>query len=96
MLEALLAGLSVLPDETARLYHDLVMSRLSATTRQALEGLMKKGNYEYQSDFARQHHGEGLTEGKAPGVAKGLAEALLDFASLDELETWLDGGTQAC
>lgn len=70
VLAALLAALDVLPDDTARLYYDLVTSRLSAAARQALEDLMLKGNYEYQSDFARKYYGQGLAEGELKGIRR--------------------------
>ena len=123
VLHAMLAGLGVLPDDTARLYYDLITSRLSAATRQALEDAMNRGGYEYQSEFARKYYGQGKSEGLAEGKAQeacrlilrqlarrfgllggplqariealeidhleALAEALLDFESVAQLEGWL-------
>ncbi len=70
-----------LDEERARLYADLVLSRLGAAARAALEELMSAGKYEYQSDFAKKYvalgRAEGVVEGRAEGVAEGRAEAIL-------------------
>jgi hypothetical protein len=133
VLNAMLAGLGVLPDDTARLYYDLITSRLSAAARQALEDEMNRGGYEYQSEFARKYYGQGKSEGLAEGITQGkaqeasrlilrllarrlgllggplqariealaldhleaLAEALLDFESVAQLEGWLELHTGA-
>ena len=87
---AALAAVNDLDPERARLYWDLVLSYLSGAVRQALEKLMEKGKYEYQSDFARKYfaqgreegreegHEEGLQEGQVRGRQEGEAEALLE------------------
>ena len=36
-----------------------------------------KSGYEYQSDFAKKHVGEGRAKGIAEGEAKGMAKAVL-------------------
>ena len=70
-----------LDEERARLYADLVLSRLGAAARAALEELMSAGKYEYQSDFAKKYvalgRAEGVAEGRAEGDAHGRAAAIL-------------------
>ena len=70
---AALGALGQLDDERARLYVDLVWSRLNDAAKAALEALMQ-GNYEYQSDFARKYHGQGLQEGREEGGEEGKQE----------------------
>jgi hypothetical protein len=123
VLGAMLAGLVVLPDDAARLYYDLVTSRLTVATRRALEDAMNRGGYEYQGEFARKYVAEGVAQGVAQGKAQeacrlvlrqlarrlgllgeplqariealeleqfeALAEALLDFDAIVQLEEWL-------
>jgi hypothetical protein len=62
-----------LPDDTAKLYWDLIHASLTAATRAELEEMMASGNYEYQSDFARKYVAEGKAEGKAEAVLGVLA-----------------------
>lgn len=61
VLVAMLAGLASLHDDTAKLYYDLVLSRLGDAMRRALEDIMNKnkGGYEYQSEFARKYVAQG-------------------------------------
>ena len=66
-----------LDEERARLYADLVLSRLGAAARAALEELMSAGKYEYQSDFAKKYVALGRAEGVAEGDAHGRAAAIL-------------------
>lgn len=83
-LEVVLATLAALvgtSDEKARFYYDLVVSRLNEASRQALEGLMKTGTYEFQSEFARKYVAQGIAEGEARGEARGEAKALLTILS---------------
>ncbi|WP_428265737.1 hypothetical protein, partial [Haliangium sp.] len=49
----------------ACLYHDFVISHLSPSGLAAVKDLMLLEGYEYQSEFARKHHQEGLDEGLA-------------------------------
>ena len=74
VLLAMLEGLGVLQDDTAKLYYDLVWSRLTGPMQQALEEAMNKFGYEYQSDFARKYMAQGMAEGMAEGIAKGEAQ----------------------
>src|SRR5439155_23393108 len=70
---AFLGALPSLEADRARLYFDLVGGSLNEAARKAFEALMR-GNYEYQTDFARKYYGQGKTEGKAEGKADGKAE----------------------
>jgi hypothetical protein len=60
-----------LDEERAKLYADLVLSRLGEAAKAALEALMSSGKYEYQSDFAKKY----IAQGRAEGEAKARAEA---------------------
>ena len=62
--------------ERMRLYVDLAMSSLGEVARAALEALMRSGNYEYQSEFARQYVAQGREEGREEGREAGLQEGL--------------------
>lgn len=64
VLMAMLSGLDSLPEASAKLYYDLVTSRLAESMRRALEESMFKGKYEYQSDFARKYVAEGVAQGR--------------------------------
>ena len=73
--KATLAAAADLDEEHARLYADLVLSRLGAAARAALEELMIRG-YEYQSDFAKKWVAAGRVEGRAEGVAAARAQGV--------------------
>ncbi len=62
VLEALLAALSVVDEQKARLYADFVLMTLPEVTRKHWEVLMAVGTYEYQSDFAKKYVAEGKAE----------------------------------
>jgi hypothetical protein len=70
---AVFAALGGLDDDRARLYLDLVYSRLNDAAKSALEAVMQ-GNYEYQSDFARKYYGQGKAEGRQEGLQEGRFE----------------------
>ena len=74
VLLAMLSGLTGLHDDVARLYYDLVVSRLDDAARQALEDAMNVSGYEYQSEFARKYVAQGLAEGEAKGLAEGKSQ----------------------
>jgi len=65
-----------LEPERVRLYVDLALSSLNEVAREALEALMRNGNYEYQSDFARRYVAQGREEGRQEGRQEGLQEGL--------------------
>ena len=55
------------------LYPDFILAVLGEVARAALELIMNKANYEYQSEFARKY----ISLGKAEGKVLGQAELLL-------------------
>ncbi len=69
---ALMATLC-LSDARQLLYSDLVFAALSDAARVALEDIMARGTYEFQSEFAKKHQAKGRAEGEAAGEAKGEA-----------------------
>jgi hypothetical protein len=75
---AAVAAAGRLDEERAKLYIDLVLSRVRGAAKAALEELMQSGKYEYQSDFARKYIAMGKAEGRAEGVAQGLATSVLN------------------
>jgi hypothetical protein len=74
---AVLGAVGGVDDERARLYVDLVFSRLNDAAKSAFEALMQ-GNYEYQSDFARKYYGQGRQEGREEGRCEEAREAVLE------------------
>jgi hypothetical protein len=68
-------------DDLAKLYYDLVISALSDAARKAFEAMHLK-NYEYQSEFARKY----VAEGRQEGMAKGMAEAILQVLAARGVE----------
>ncbi|MFL5344244.1 MAG: hypothetical protein ACJ8AT_05595 [Hyalangium sp.] len=62
--------------ERVRLYVDLALSSLSEAARNALEALMQRGTYEYQSNFARKYVAQGREEGRQEGEQEALLEVL--------------------
>ncbi len=69
-----LAAVGDLDTERVRLYVDLAMSSLSEAARSALEALMQRGTYEYQSEFARKYV-RGASEGARRGFRRGFMKA---------------------
>jgi hypothetical protein len=74
--QTVLAAVGGLDTERVRLYVDLAMSSLSGAARSALEELMQRGTYEYQSEFARKYVAQGLEEGRHEGERAALFEVL--------------------
>ena len=64
---AAIAAVQGLDAEQASLYSDLVVSSLNDAARIALEKLMQRGKYEYQSDFVRKYILQGRLEGRLEG-----------------------------
>ena len=56
--------ISALDDQTATVYHDLIMRALSAAFRQELKAMVASGKYVFQSEFAKKHQGLGREEGR--------------------------------
>jgi hypothetical protein len=71
---AVLAAVGGLDAERVRLYVDLVLGSLGAAARGALEELMERGTYEYQSEFARKYVAQGREEGRKEGREEGREE----------------------
>lgn len=72
--QAVMSAVAGLEDERVQLYVDLALSSLSAVARAALEALMRSGNYEYQSEFARKYFAQGREEGRQEGRQEGREE----------------------
>ena len=72
-----LAAVGGLETERVELYVDLVLGSLGKAARSALEELMERGTYQYQSDFARKYIAKGRAEGREEGLQKGREEGLL-------------------
>lgn len=71
-----LAAVAGLDAERVRLYVDLAMASLSEAARTALEALMHRGTYEYQSEFARKYVAQGREQGLHEGERAALLEVL--------------------
>jgi len=84
--QTVLATVGGLDAERLRLYVDLTLSSLREAARNSLEALMKSGNYEYQSEFARKYVAEGLEEGLQKGRQEGELTALFEVLDARGLE----------
>jgi hypothetical protein len=73
-----LAAVGGLETERVELYVDLVLGSLGKAARGALEELMERGTYQYQSDFARKYIAKGLQEGLQKGREEGREEGLCE------------------
>jgi hypothetical protein len=102
--QTVLAAVGGLDTERVRLYVDLAMSSLSEAARHALEELMQRGTYEYQSEFARKYVAQGREEGLHEGeraallevldarglqVEEGARQRILACMELSQLKLWL-------
>ena len=76
--QAVLSAVEGLESERVRLYVDLALSSLNEVARAALEALMRSGNYEYQSEFARKYVAQGREEGRQEGEMQALLQSLLE------------------
>ncbi len=79
LAKAALTACHGLADDRALYYSELVFLSLDQIAKAALEKLMASGHFEYQSDFARKHRGEGRIEGRLEGRVEGRAEAVVAF-----------------
>ena len=68
-----LSAFSILPEDRARLYLDVILAALPPHLRKALETMR---GYVYQSEFARKYYFEGLEEGRSKGLEEGRSEGL--------------------
>jgi len=67
-----------LPEDQKQLYLDVILARLPALVRTALEAHMR--GYEYQSEFARTYYNQGRSEGRSEGREEGLCSAVVKLA----------------
>ena len=88
--QTVLAAVVGLDAERVRLYVDLALSSLNDVARDALEALMRSGNYEYQSEFARQYVAQGREEGHQEGLQEGRQEGLQEGLQRGEVEALLE------
>ena len=73
-------AMSVLPEHQAIVCYDLVRASLNEAARRALEEHMQPGKYEFKSDFALHHFGEGRKKGQEEGRQEGRQEGRLEAA----------------
>ncbi len=82
-------------------YTDFIYAGLGVVARAALEMLMNKANYEFQSDFARKYFSMGKAEGEARlllkllrfkgfTVSPELAARVESCQDLDQLDVWAE------
>lgn len=98
--QTVMAAVVGLEAERVRLYVDLALGSLSEAARNALEALMQRGTYEYQSNFARKYVAQGRYEGEQAALfevldARGLQvdeasrQQILACTDLEQLKVWL-------
>jgi hypothetical protein len=71
-----LAGCKPLDNARASLYADIIYANMGEIARRALEVFMDRGNYTYQTEFAKQHYGAGHHDGEVEGRRIMLLEQL--------------------
>ncbi|WP_017590955.1 hypothetical protein [Nocardiopsis potens] len=74
-LRAFAEALRSVSDDRFALYHDHVVAEFSAAARIHWEALMAESGSALKTEFARRHHGKGLSE----GLTKGEALAIIEF-----------------
>ncbi|AYY14015.1 hypothetical protein EF847_16195 [Actinobacteria bacterium YIM 96077] len=77
VLDAVASAFTIVDDEHAALYSDVVFGALPEAARHYLEALMTTKLREYQSDFVRRYVNQGRAEGKAQGQLEAEADAVL-------------------
>lgn len=104
--QTVMTALGGLDSERVRLYVDLAMSSLGEAARSALEALMQRGKYEYQSEFARKYVAQGRQEGEQAALlevldARGLQvdeparQRIMTCTDLAQLKSWLRKAARA-
>jgi hypothetical protein len=73
-LAAVLDVCRALDDERAVVYSDLLLASVSQAVREAVMTL--PAGYQFQSEFALKHRGEGRVEGRAEGQARAVVTVL--------------------
>jgi len=79
-----LAAVSVLPEDRATLYLDVIMAALPPLVRKALE----MQGHTYQSEFARKYYSEGREQGRVDGLRRGVLAVMrtkLDAVGSEEV-----------
>jgi hypothetical protein len=71
---AAVSVVSLLPEDRARLYLDVILAALPPSIRKTLEAQME--GYVYQSEFARKYYTQGREEGREEGLEQGHARGL--------------------
>jgi hypothetical protein len=74
--QAALAGSAHLDEDRSKLYFDLIMSSINAAARLVLQAMDMK-TYQYQSEFARRYHSQGIAEGHSQGEQTGRAALVI-------------------
>jgi hypothetical protein len=102
--QALASALTIVNDEQAALYTDVVAMALPEAARRTLEAMMRTRTYEYQSDFVRRYVFQGRAEGRVEGEARavlGVLEArgipvseearerIMTCTDVEQLDTWV-------
>ena len=90
--QTVLTAVGGLDASRLRLYVDLTLASLTEAARKALEELMKIGDYEYQSEFARTYVAQGIEKGRQEGLQEGELIALLEV--LDARGLKVDDGSR--
>ncbi|WP_396452965.1 hypothetical protein [Actinomadura sp.] len=100
VLTSVAAAIDRLSGDTGELYHDYLRARFSDTARKLLEETVKIADYEWESDFAKNHIARGKVQGEAKSVllvlkARGIAvpnevrERVENCTDTDQLERWV-------
>jgi hypothetical protein len=75
-----LSAVSLLPEDRAQLYLDVILAALPRAVGKELEAQMR--GYVYQSEFARKYYSQGLEEGRSLGVQEGRSLGVQEGRSL--------------
>ena len=98
---AALAAVRGLDRDRDAFYTDFIYAGLGEVARTALELIMNKANYEFQSDFARKYFSMGEVKGEAKlllkqlrfkgfTVSPELAARVESCQDLDQLDLWAE------
>ncbi|TDC59780.1 hypothetical protein E1200_31570 [Actinomadura sp. GC306] len=100
VLTSVSAAIDTLPGDTGALYYDYLTAQFSGAACKLLEEIVNVAGYEWQSEFAKTHRGEGRAEGEAKAVllvldARGITvpneirEHVTNCTDTDQLERWV-------
>ena len=76
VLKVLVDALATIETSRAKLCLRLVLASLPQVARRHLEGLMRTGTYEFESELFDELRDEGAARGKAEGKAEGVLAVL--------------------